>query len=133
MKKNSLKYITFLFFSLTILSCGSVDISEQDFDRMRWKNDKNGCQGERQEMLADFEKIKPELYQLLEMRVIEVLGKPDYSNLGIHNQKKYVYFIESRNGYCSDKKVIAKPKALQIYFDALNQAKEILIVEDTSN
>jgi len=118
---------------MTIWSCSSVDIAEQDFDRMKWKNDKHGCQGERQTMLEDFEKIKPKLYQLLEMRVIEVLGKPDYSNLGIHNQKKYIYFIEARNGYCSDKKIVAKPKVLQIYFDALNQAKEILIVEDSSN
>lgn len=127
-----MKYIYILFFSLTILSCNSVDISEQDFDRLMWKNDKNGCQGDRQKMLADFEKIKPELYQLLEMRVIAVLGKPDYSNLGIHNQKKYIYFIEPRNGYCSGKKAVAKPKVVQIYFDALNQAKEILIVEDVS-
>jgi len=133
MKTNMLKHFIFFIFSLLILSCSSVDISEQEFDRMKWKNDKNGCQGERQTMLEDFEKIKPKLYQLLEMRLIEVLGKPDYSNLGIHNQKKYIYFIEPRNGYCSDKKVIAKPKVLQIYFDALNQAKEILIVEDTSN
>lgn len=132
MKIKKIKYAIFLLFSLTILSCNSVGISEQDFDRMRWKNDKNGCQGEREKMLADFENIKPQLYQLLEMRIIELLGKPDYSNLGIHNQKKYIYFIEPRNGYCSDRKPVAKPKVLQIYFDALNQAKEILIVEDVS-
>ena len=133
MKKNIFKLFISSIFILTISSCNSTGISEQDFDRMQWKNDKNGCQGERQKMLADFEKIKPQLYQLLEMSVIEVLGKPDYSNLGIHNQKKFIYFIEPRSGYCKDKKAVAKPKVVQIYFDALNQAKEILIVEDVSN
>lgn len=111
-----------LYFGLMILStaCGG---GQQGFDTRKWASDKNACQGTRTAMLADFEKIRPNLRGLNELGVREWLGAPDQIELAERNQRFYVYHI--RPGKACGAAIGTEADRIRIRFDAINRVNEV--------
>ena len=110
----------FLLFVILLSSCDSPLPSIDGVDLAKWKNDKNGCQGERKLMRASLEQQKTKLQGLSESQIIKLLGRPDQNELYKRNQKFYFYWITGSD--CSDDSVKLK---LGIRFTAMSIAKEI--------
>ena len=92
----------------------------EGIDVLKWKNDKNGCQGERKLMRASLEQQKTKLQGLSESQIIKLLGRPDQNELYKRNQKFYYYWITGSD--CSKDSIKLK---LGIRFTAMSIAKEI--------
>ncbi|MEH0156023.1 hypothetical protein V6R21_17885 [Limibacter armeniacum] len=121
--------------AVILLSAGcskSVNISDEDFDMSLWKNDKNGCKGERLTILDDFKAVKDELLGVNELGVQKYLGKPDFVELASRNGKYYVYFV-STGKQCEGSGVEITGDYFRVRFTPLNLVKEISYHKGTVN
>jgi len=107
-------------------SCGKPTPVLENFDSQKWKNDRQGCQKFRTGMADDLIKQKQKLLSLSEMEIVEVLGKPDQSELSKRHQKFYYYFVQP-SAECAPENTNAE--RLVIRFNAVGLAKEIQIQE----
>jgi len=69
---------------------------------------------------------KEKLLSLDELKIIEMLGRPDYNELFKRNQKFYYYFLEPSLRNCGNKG-IKSSKKIAIRFNAMGLAKEVTI------
>jgi hypothetical protein len=90
---------------------------------VKWKNDKDGCAGERATMTDALLSQKEKLLSLSELEIVHVLGKPDKQELYKRNQKFYYYFIRPSPDCVPPSS--AKPLQLVIRFNAMGLANEI--------
>lgn len=95
-----------------------------DFDEERWKNDPNGCLGERSQMVDQIREAKPKLLGLYQKSVIKVLGRPEQEELYKRSQTYYIYAIDPSED-CSDPH--DDPRFLRIRFTSLGIANEVNI------
>lgn len=116
--------LTYSFMLLLILSkCVPVPQIE-DFDSPGWILDRNGCQGVRTVMEEILWANREKLMNIPEARVIELLGKPNLTELYVGNQKFFVYYMEA-SADCENGSI--SPHSLLIRFDALNYCSEISV------
>lgn len=99
------------------------NISESEFDAQSWKDDKNGCQNKRQNLLADFKNIASKLQGLSEPELRSLLGSPDTIELYKRHQKFYIYFIDAAQK-CKNN-TNSKPQKVFVRFNAINNVNEI--------
>lgn len=116
-----------VLFAGCLTACSSEPpVSVADFNYPAWQKDKRGCTQTRRMLWEDLRKVKPQLLGLDEMRVVEVLGKPDKRSLFSRNQKAALYYLDPapdcNTAYTGERRVV------RVLFNALNQAKEITIV-----
>lgn len=111
-----------LFFLL--LSCGKPLPTFDQFDLAKWKEDKNGCIGDRKTSMESLDKQRDKLKGLSEMEIVSVLGKPDRNELYKRNQKYFHYFLEPGVICGIDNE---NPKRLSVRFNAMGLAKEVII------
>jgi len=111
--------LTFLILS----SCGRSLPDIEGVDITAWKNDKNGCAGERAKKTDILLSQKDKFLALSELDVVDLLGRPDQQELYKRNQKFYYYFIKPS----PDCNLPSWKESLQlvIRFNAMGLAKEI--------
>jgi outer membrane protein assembly factor BamE (lipoprotein component of BamABCDE complex) len=107
-----------------LFSCSKSLPSFDNIDLYKWKEDKNGCLGDRIRSLDALRQQKDKLKALSEMEIISLLGRPDRNELYKRNQKFYYYFLEAGVVCGIDKE---SPKRLSIRFNAMGLAKEVVI------
>jgi hypothetical protein len=109
--------------SILLVSCGTTLPKLDDFDAAKWKNDRNGCLGERSKMESTIIIQKDKLLKLKEMQIVQLLGRPDTNELYERNQKFYTYSISPGQACGSHLPSVS----LEIRFNAMGISKEVLI------
>jgi hypothetical protein len=115
---------SFIFISFLIIGCGKPLPSMDGVDLKVWKNDHNGCLGERGSMIDSFREQKQRLLALSEMEIICLLGKPEQKVLDERNHKFYYYYF---NPSPSCEQPASNPHKLSIRFNAMGLAKEVAV------
>ncbi|HYF68930.1 MAG TPA: hypothetical protein VD884_12390 [Ohtaekwangia sp.] len=118
------KWLNLSVLVLMLISCGKPTPVLENFDSQKWKDDRQACQKFRTDMAEDLIKQKQKLLSLSEMEIVEVLGKPDQSELFTRNQKFYYYFVQPSTECAPENK---DAERLVIRFNAVGLAKEIQI------
>jgi len=113
----------FLFLIL-LTGCGKPLPVFDNMDLSRWRQDRNGCQGERLAMLEPLKQQLEKIKKLSEDDVLKLLGRPDQNELWKRNQKFYHYFLEP-SAKCNPAN--SNARKLTIRFNATNLAKEVEI------
>ncbi|HEY5918249.1 MAG TPA: hypothetical protein VIU13_12630 [Chryseolinea sp.] len=121
MLRYALHSIAFAF--LILSSCGRSLPDIEGIDIMAWKNDKNGCAGERAKKKDTLLSQKDKFLALSELDVVYLLGKPDEQELYKRNQKFYYYFLKP-SGDCN---ATSQEESLRlvIRFNAMGLANEV--------
>lgn len=88
---TSIKSLLLLIF-LT-LSCAGPD-KLGTLDLKAWRNDRGGCNGVRQGLLADFEAVRDQFKGIHANDLGKMLGRPDVNQIQDRNQKMYVYYVQ---------------------------------------
>ncbi len=134
---NPILNFSILTFVGILFSCTDPNaVTEQEFGMKAWKNDRNGCESVRTEMLDDLEKIKPKLEGLDEIDLRKILGKPDFAELYSRNQKFYTYYIDASEKCENEASKAIKNgerRLVQIRFDAINAVNEIIVTREERN
>ena len=111
-----------LLLSLFLFTCQSKTTLD-GFDREKWIADPNGCKAERAELINTLLEQKNKIAGLSDREVIQLLGKPDETNLYRRTQRFLVYFTS--NGPACDTSEHHSSR-LEIRISALNEANEII-------
>lgn len=114
--------IAFLLFS-----CSKPLPALEGVDLVKWKEDKQACQGKRLGMVIALRKEQSKLKGLSEMNIIKLLGKPDENELYKRNQKFFRYYIAAGPG-CPDHE--PNPDKLIVRFNAMGYAQLVSISRD---
>jgi hypothetical protein len=121
MLRYALHSIAFAF--LILSSCGRSLPDIEGIDITAWKNDKNGCAGERAKKTDELLSQKDKFLALSELDVVNLLGKPDEQELYKRNQKFYYYFLKPA-GDCNATSQ-GESLRLVIRFNAMGLANEV--------
>ena len=117
-----LKQLSLYLFLISILwACDRPLPILEGIDIIHWKNDKNGCRGDRVTMIKPLQEQTNKLKGLTEMQIIDLLGRPDQNELYSRNQKFYYYSLEPGKA-CGQG---IEPRRLSVRFNAMGRAKEI--------
>jgi hypothetical protein len=114
----------FVFILLACFACGKPLPQLKNIDLTKWRDDKNGCKGDRANMLSSLSEQKDKLKGLSEEGIQKLLGRPDQNELYKRNQKFFYYFVEPSIKCDSTK---TKARRLSIRFNAMEMAKEVVI------
>ena len=115
----------FVLLSLVLLfSCGTPLPTLENIDTSLWKDDRNGCKGDRLKMVEAIREQREKLLTLKEMQIVQLLGRPDGNELFERNQKFYYYNL-TRGKNCDEQDSIAVQ--LEIRFNAMGIAKEVQV------
>lgn len=117
------------FCAIILFSCGPSIPMMEGIDLAKWRQDVNGCAGERVVALKQFELQKDKLLGLAELDIVALLGRPDRSELATRNQKFYYYFVEPAEA-CEVKSDDLEPARVAIRFNAVGLAKEVRIEQE---
>ena len=115
---------SFILIALVALSCSRPLPTLDNVNLEKWKNDQNGCKGDRSVMVESIKKQTEKLKSLDELQIIKVLGRPDQNELYKRNQKFFFYYLEAGKP-CGNDSIPAL--RLQVRFNAMGLAKEVLV------
>ncbi|WP_125077722.1 hypothetical protein [Rufibacter latericius] len=129
-KQYRIYFLFFYFLAVFLCSCTSP-VSDFDFDSKTWKNDLNGCKGDRVNLREQIESIRLKLGGLHESDIRKLLGKPDAQQLLENSQEIYIYYITSGPKCTSAASQQSKEKeALTVRMDALGNVREANIFKE---
>lgn len=94
------------------------------FDSDAWQQDKKGCNGTRNQLATDFEKIRRELYGKSEGDIKAILGRPDGEQLMSRGQRVFLYYLEP-GSQCKQANKLSHANRAEVRFNALNHVSEI--------
>ncbi len=97
----------------------------EGIDLELWKADRHGCNGARASMIDAMMKEKEKLKKLSEMELVELLGRPDESQLLPRNQKFFRYYM-NLGPRCE--KHTSRPKVLILRINAMGLTKETQVM-----
>lgn len=112
---------------ILIVCCFSCGRSLPTLDGINldvWKNDKNGCKGQRAAVLDALQQQRTKLQGLTEMQIIDLLGRPDQNELYSRNQKFFYWFVQP-GATCEP--ADSSALRLTVRFNATGLSKEITI------
>ena len=113
-------------FSFSLAACSS-SAKEFNFDDKTWKNDLNGCKGDRVRLASEVEQFRMKLLTRKEYVIRGLFGKPDAEELLERSQKIYVYYITPGPKCQTGNKDSQNQKALSVRFDALGKVREVML------
>lgn len=116
-KRPSLLLVIFILLSSCSLSLPKLN----GIDSKLWKDDKNGCNGNRSKMVDAITHEKDKLKALTEMEILQMLGRPDENDLLPRSQKIFVYYLEP-GPLCNAPR--AEPRQLILRINAMSMVKE---------
>jgi hypothetical protein len=108
---------------LMLMGCGKPLPELVGVNLTDWKNDKDGCNGSRREMMDQLISQKDKILSLDEMDVTSLLGKPDQTELYKRSEKFYKYCFSDGPTCGTD----SPPKTMTIRFNAMGLAKEVVV------
>jgi hypothetical protein len=108
-------------------ACGKPIPTIEGLNQNDWKNDKNGCSGNRADIVDNIVEERAKLLSLDELKIVALLGKPDQNELYTRNQKFYYYFVDPSPA--CDTHNAAHQRRLVVRFNAVGLANEILVEE----
>lgn len=114
-----IKCVLSVFLGL-LIACESKTIN--NFDCKSWKNDENGCKGQRKQLVDSLLNRKNELLGFTEVEILKTLGKPDMNDLRRRQQKYYYYYVFNKQS-CSKDSI---DKIFKLKFNAIDQVQEVI-------
>lgn len=121
-----LKKVLFFLICIGALFSCKKNASLEGFEDEKWKNDRLGCNGIRNDLVPVVMEQKEKILGLSEAEVLKTLGRPDFQELSKRNQKFYFYYLlpgrQCENGLSG-----AKEQTLQIRLNSVGYANEVLI------
>lgn len=122
-------FLVILFIITSLVGCGkSVELT--GFDNKAWKDDPNGCQGDRLRLIDSLKSNSDKLKGLSQGDVVRLLGRPDRNELYKRNQKFFEYQI-TPDKMCDVPNNSDDNFYLSIRFNATGLAKEIQIYQES--
>lgn len=121
---NICKSLSFIF--LFCIACGTPLPNLEGIDKVKWEEDKNGCNNIRITMRESLDSQKDKLLALDQMQIVDLLGRPDQNELSKRSQKLFYYYIEPGPACSNATDTLAA--RLAIRFNAMGLAKEVAIV-----
>ncbi|MDX2194820.1 MAG: hypothetical protein NW207_00250 [Cytophagales bacterium] len=118
-----MKNIILLSITIFLASCYR-ETKFKKFNPEYWKNDYNGCDGNREVQIKYLYDEKNVLIGVTEFQLREILGKPNKQYIYDRNKKKYIYYT-SPGKQCHYVKYDAK--ILIADMDALNRVVQFTI------
>ncbi|HEX9956515.1 MAG TPA: hypothetical protein VGA96_04650 [Fibrella sp.] len=76
-----------------LLGCAGPD-KLGTLDLKAWRNDRGGCKGVRQGLLANFTTVRDQFKGIHVNDLGKMLGRPDVNEITDRNGKVYVYYVE---------------------------------------
>lgn len=119
---NKLFLITCIALFGLLLSCTKVP-NLTDFDSVAWKNDLNGCNGERLRLAEILEDQRHELKMIEAPELKKILGQPNAIQIMERQQRYYIYWIQNP-AKCQDSN--SSYKEVRIRVSALGKVTEVL-------
>ena len=113
-----------LLMGILMFGCSGQQEELTGIDWNVWKQDRNGCQRQRLAFLDPITTQKDKLRARSEMDIVDLMGRPDQTELYKRNQKFYTYYVVDGPGCAS---VDSTGKKLVIRFNAMGLAKEISV------
>lgn len=122
-----MKIFRLIFFILCYLlfSCQAKPVKIPGFDAQVWKNDRLGCKGQRAAFISSLSENQPVLFEMGQMQLTRLFGRPDATELYKRNQRFFIYYYEPGPQCRGEKIDIYKGKALRIRISALDKVTEI--------
>lgn len=117
------KYILLGVLFPLLLSC-SEPVRIDGFESTAWQKDKKACEGQRSQMMGEFESIRRELYGRPEAEIKDILGKPDGEQLMRRGQRVFIYYLEP-GGQCNERNKLSEANRAEVRFNALGKVSEI--------
>ncbi|MGK7396873.1 MAG: hypothetical protein ACNS62_20015 [Candidatus Cyclobacteriaceae bacterium M3_2C_046] len=88
-----MRFYTFILVFFSILYSCNNGVKFEGFDDQVFRNDRNGCEGHRLSQVDQLKKLKSSLEGLSRNQVIQLLGRPDASELYRRGQIIYRYHL----------------------------------------
>lgn len=120
--KGLIKNTTIICLSVLFFACDKVP-KIANFDSVAWKNDMNGCLGDRVRLATILEPQRAELKMIEAPELIKVLGNPNTIEILQRQQRYYVYWIQNPAN-CADS--TATYKEVRVRLSALGKVTEVL-------
>jgi hypothetical protein len=114
--------ISFTLAAIFLFACTAAREELKGIDWSVWKEDRNGCLGYRNSLIQNIDSQKEMLKARSEMDIVDLMGKPDQTELYKRNQKFFTYFVGAGPDCASSDSLARK---LVIRFNAMGLAKEI--------
>lgn len=113
-----------LVIGVLVFGCTGPQEELTGIDWNAWKQDRSGCQRQRLAYLDPITLQKDKLKARSEMDIVDLMGRPDQTELYKRNQKFFTYYVVDGPGCAS---VDSAAKKLVIRFNAMGLAKEISV------
>ncbi|WP_211325310.1 hypothetical protein [Larkinella arboricola] len=110
--------------AFVIGSCSAPPDQLGPLDLVKWRSDRNGCQGVRMGLVNDFKAVRQDLKAKSANEIGKILGRPDSELLDDRNQKFYIYFLES-GPQCQDPKLKTQSRSVALRISAIGYVTEI--------
>ena len=107
-----------------VFACESL-ITIDGFEGQKWKEDLNGCYGNREKLLTTLLSNQSKLIGHNEKEVKKLLGRPDATDIRSRGQKFFEYGV--RGGSLCNPESSVQPEILRVRFDALDRVTEVAI------
>jgi len=95
------------------MGCSKENVELNGFNIERWKNDRQGCEGYRQQQIENILDQQDKILGLNQNKVTDLLGKPNRHELYKRNQKFFYYDVSCDSA-----------TALELRFNALGLCSE---------
>lgn len=109
---------------LICFSCTKPVPELENFDAAQWKDDHQGCNGNRLKLIESLRAQRTKLKELSERSLIRLIGRPDRNDLSQRHEKFYYYYIEPSEK-CDGGSVDALK--LIVRFNAVGLSREVAI------
>lgn len=117
------KKINIILMLLALSCCGKSLPELTGINLKAWKDDKNGCNGQRAAIIDTLQQQRNKLQGLSELQIVQLLGRPDQQELYKRHQKFYYYLLEPGKA-CG---TLMNGKRLSVRFNATGASKEIAV------
>lgn len=120
--------IIILALAIVLFNCANT-VELTGFNAENWKNDANGCNGDRLKTIDALIANKEKLRGLNQTDIVALIGKPDRNELYKRSQKFFEYQITPDKS-CNSESKTDNTSYLSIRFNATGLAKEILVYRE---
>ena len=101
-----------------------------DLDKVKWKNDHEGCSGYRMNVYQHIMQNKEKLLGLSNKKIIQLMGNPNINELYTRNQKFFIYRVSPAPSCSSN--TITPDLFLIFRFNATGLVNEIYLNDESS-
>lgn len=121
------KWCLILIF-LGVCACSKKEVVIDDINLEKWKSDKFGCLGYRNNTIDIFQKSKDKLLKMSEVDIMAAFGKPDKAELIEKSQKIYAYYLNGNSNCSNYNNSDSLSRILHIRFNSTGYANSLLVI-----